>query len=97
MSDIVSRLSYTHIPCSCFSRSADYIDHDKFCTHRVVREGEAEIQKIQQIKMLLQQSVGIINELLESMKQEAGEIDRRLAKLDALRFVEQMDKKHGIR
>lgn len=94
MRDIATRLHHTHIPCTCFSKSKDYMQHDELCTHRVVREGEAEIQKIQ---LLLQQSVGIINELLESMKQEAGEIDRRLAKLDALRFVELMDKKHGIR
>lgn len=46
MSDIVARLQHTHIPCTCFVRNADYMQHSEHCTHRVVREAEVEILRL---------------------------------------------------
>lgn len=45
----------------------------------------------------LKQAVGVISELLLAQSKEGGEIDRRLSRIDALKFVELMDKVHGIR
>lgn len=46
MRDIAVRLSYTHVPCTCFSKSKDAMQHDELCTHRVVREAELEILRL---------------------------------------------------
>lgn len=46
MRDILVRLSYTQVPCTCFSNSAKITEHDELCIRRVIREAEVEILRL---------------------------------------------------
>lgn len=44
MLDIMVRLTNVQFPCTCFSKSKLFMEHDQLCQHRIVREAEAEIR-----------------------------------------------------
>lgn len=51
MKDILVRLSYTHILCSCLTKTPEPAYHEELCPYRVVRDAETEIIQLrEQIK-----------------------------------------------
>lgn len=48
-------------------------------------------------RKLLQEAVQVINELLLAHSKEGGEIDRRLSWADGSKFVQRLEREHGIR
>lgn len=46
MLDIMVRLKNVQFPCTCFSKSKAFMEHDQLCQHRIVREAEVEILRL---------------------------------------------------
>jgi hypothetical protein len=53
MLDIMTRLETVRVPCTCFSKSKLFMEHDQLCQHRIVLEADSELRTLRtQIAML---------------------------------------------